>query len=174
MALGLVPNLKFKPRKKQIRYTRERMNYYGPRQRIDGMWDYTVENDGVARPVGYCEGWVERNRSDFGYYVHTHVVEVVLHEQELRRAYVNNYHQSGHINAGEACLCYKTYLLDNELRLNVQMYETTKPCLVCKEPSNMCAEVDTHNFFILCTTHRTKDEVSKLYLRPGVLRIAKS
>lgn len=155
-----------KSRSKSIRYVRERMNYYGPRQRkVDDRWEYTVENDGLIRPVGYCEGWVEHISEEFGYFVHNTAVQIVLHEQELRRAYVEKYHVDGHINAVEACLCYKTFLLDNELRLNVAMYETVKPCLVCKELSNMCAEVDTHNYFVLCATHRTKDEVGKLYLR---------
>ena len=35
------------------------MNYYGPRQRKDGKWDYTCRNDGHIWPVGYCHEYEE-------------------------------------------------------------------------------------------------------------------
>lgn len=164
-----------RPRKKPIKYVRERMNYYGPRQRKeDNHWDYTVEHDTIIRPVGYCAGWTERTEVDYKSFIDHESVKVALAEQEARRAHVAKYHTTGHEHAEEACLCYRVFLLDNALRLNMEMYDTLKPCLICGTVTNMCAEIDTHNFFILCDLHRSKEEVEHLYLRPGIFKTASS
>lgn len=139
------------------------MNYYGPRQRqSDLRWDYTCYNDRTGvYPVGYCRSFPVFTESD---------VQTVFHgSEEARDRYIEKlepfkekYHRDGHGTEEEACECYRQYLLDQRLRLDLVDQHTKSKCVICGEWTQGRAEVDMQQF-VLCDEHRTREHVEQLF-----------
>jgi len=92
------------------------MNYYQPRQRkADGRRDYTAMNDGMVRPVGYCHAY-HPIPDEIPYMT----PEMVRRENDREAAFAHKYHDDGHATEAEARACYKEYLLDHKLELNIE------------------------------------------------------
>lgn len=133
------------------------MNYYGARQReSDKRWDYTSHNRrGGTHPIGYCRktDWTPEMRAEF------HMSDA---EWDKIQAHKEKYHDEGHSTADEACACYRSYLLDNDLRLDHKTRDSQHRCEVCGEWTQGFATV-SHSFrWFLCDAHRNRDEVEKL------------
>lgn len=70
----------------------------------------------------------------------------------------------GHNTAEEAQECYKRYLLDNNLILDHKWSEPFPKCKVCGEiTSGMAFISEAEQYIALCDTHRTKEEVEKIF-----------
>lgn len=139
------------------------MNYFAARQRKDGKWDFTCMNDGHIWPVGYCSIFAltlnpdgEKGRQSM----------MTPSEWDGILAHMDQYHDGGHATKEEAAECYRSYILDNKLRLRVMETTTLHECEVCKTPTKGVAELDT-DLWHLCDDHRNRQEVEKLFSAPG-------
>lgn len=134
------------------------MNYYKARERkVDGKWDYTCGNDDYVYPVGYCHAMPD---------LEDEVYKCCHNEVENIKANASKFHIDGHSTPEEAAECYKQYLLDFNLRLNICEQDTQRKCKICDEWTSLYAMVDSH-IFQLCEKHNTREEVEKLFKRPG-------
>lgn len=151
------------PRKAGVFYDR-RMQFFAPRQRqSDGRWDYTRENSHGVFSVGYCAGWIEHTENDFGFFGKD-FVEIAVRDQDERRKFRDKYHLDGHNSAVDALRCYRIYVLDTQLKLDIKLFETQKKCAVCSAWTDGMAELDHFTHFYLCDTHRIRSVVENLYL----------
>jgi hypothetical protein len=117
------------------------MNHYCARQReSDKRWEYTCKNDYRVRPVGYCNGHFGQGPK---------------------------FHTDGHSSPEEACDCYREYLLDMELRLNLECDGLNK-CVVCGTPTIKRARVEFSSW-PLCDGHRTREQVEKMFKSVGCI-----
>lgn len=148
-----------------------RMNFFAPRQRSgDGRWDYTSENSAGIFSIGYCAGWTEHTPEQIRDTLGSHLIEMVLKEQEQSKKFLTKYHRDGHKTASEAIRCYRNYVLDTQLRLDIKLFETQKKCGVCSTWTDGVAEVDHFTRFFLCDAHRVREIVAELYLDGRVTR----
>lgn len=127
------------------------MNYLAPRQRTsDGRWDFTTKNDDRVFPVGYCSGPRDWKPEHF---------PILGGEFAARAAYELNvvqlahphFHSDGHATRDEAAACYRRYLLDTRTSFPPP-HAPSLPCLVCKEPTDLSADVDGDRY-PLCEKH---------------------
>lgn len=126
------------------------MNYYAARQReSDQRWDYTLENNGRIRPVGYCAPWKEWNQ-----------VDQALSPEAWQRYLINRlkYHDQGHATAEKAQACYKRYLLDNSLTLMHKLATAQHQCAECGEWTSFYADINGQTIF-LCELHNNREGV---------------
>lgn len=143
------------------------MNYYEPREIIGadgkgtGLYHYTQKRDRQIWPVGYCSPWrsCPAGHSAFG----DERECVICNGKGLVK--VEN-PCPGHPTKEEASEHYKQYLLEEELRLDGQASNAMYPCTVCGEYTKGFAEMLHGGHWILCDTHRTKEEVAKLFEAP--------
>lgn len=141
------------------------MNYYEALQReTDKRWDYTQRRDGRTWPIGYCRGWDESPREDLLEQYGEDRGEMIHRAQEERRPHQARYHENGHETSEEACECYKSYLLDQHVRLDgAQTVDTQHRCEVdgCDEWTQKLASVE-HRSFHLCDGHRNLETLREL------------
>lgn len=133
------------------------MNYYAARQREkDKRWDYTVMNDHVVHPVGYCRPYRDLEGDPI-------VGLTVTPEYLIKvRAFANKHHSEGHATPEEAQACYREYLLDQHLELHRKHLDAQFKCLVCGTYTEEYAEID-HVTYVLCGVHNNRAEVEKLF-----------
>jgi hypothetical protein len=75
----------------------------------------------------------------------------------------------GHATEAEACQCYKRFLLDTRLDLNVPLpADTQKRCARCQAWTSRAAMVDHSHHWDLCDTCRTKEVVAELMPTPSI------
>jgi hypothetical protein len=144
-------------------YSPNRMNYYGPRQRQgDKRWDYTCKNDGHTYPVGYCapfRRWTDEELARFGF-----SRQMVEADEKLEAGH----HEGGHATEGEACECYKKYLLDRYLRLGQVDANHQNRCEVCGEFTQLYATIPSEmKHWVLCERHNTREGVEKVFPAPS-------
>lgn len=92
------------------------MNYAQARQRqTDGRWDWSVRNDDLTWPAGYCAGW--KDWTPEGAHVIGVRVEQLRADQESKSGLFRaKYHTDGHTTKEEAERCWWEYEIDQELR----------------------------------------------------------
>jgi len=134
------------------------VNYYSAKQRKDGKWDYTCQNDNFIYPVGYC------HLPD----VTNEVYNLFPEDVKCITENSDKFHECGHETQEEAEECYKQYILDFQLRLKTEDKNTQRKCQVCGEWTTLLAIVDT-KMFQLCDEHNNRDEVEKLYGKVGMI-----
>lgn len=139
------------------------MNYYSARKRsTDGKFDFTCENGTGAFPVGYCHAfwryWEAKSYRG---------PKLSPEQIEAETRFMEKYHDSGHDTPEEAEACYKDYLLDHELKLNLKASDQQRKCRVCKEFTEFYAMIGTASLFFLCLEHNNREQVSLLYDRPA-------
>ena len=133
------------------------MNYYAARQRtLDKRWDYTCQNKRTGTyPVGYCHktDWTPEKRA-----------ECHMSDAEWQRIQSNQskYHDDGHATEQEAQACYRSYLLDNHMRLDGMHSGTQRQCVVCGNWTQKFASVNHSFHWDLCDIHRTEEKVREL------------
>jgi hypothetical protein len=128
------------------------MNYLKARQRkSDGKWDYTLENDGVIYPIGYCSAYREPN------------IPINPDRLKTMRDFSIKHHSEGHSTPEEANQCYKKYLLDQRLTLMQQYIDVQHKCAVCGEFTQCCVSIDGWHKYTLCEKHNNREEVEKLF-----------
>lgn len=128
------------------------MNTYQVLQRKDGKWDFTVTNDSITQPVGYCAPYRE-------------VAKVSLVNQRWYEDYLaekDKYHGHGHDTKEEAAECYRQYLLDRKLHLMMAYIDEQKKCEVCRQWTGLYASCDMLNW-TLCQDHNNRAEVERLF-----------
>jgi hypothetical protein len=139
------------------------MNYYGARQRKEGGFDYTCMNDGHVWPIGYCTGWREWKDVDV---LLPQQNERGRQEREAERARIALYHTDGHPTEAEAGACYRRYLLDHRLRLDMRCSgDMQRRCQApdgCEAWTQTAAEVDNGHTWFLCDAHRNRETVELL------------
>jgi hypothetical protein len=69
----------------------------------------------------------------------------------------------GHATEQEAQDCYKRYLLDHRLNLDMTMNDTQRKCCICGEWTQKAAEIDNGQIWDLCDAHRNRETVEKLF-----------
>lgn len=69
----------------------------------------------------------------------------------------------GHETQEDAELCYKAYLLDNELLLNRKISNQMLRCRVCKKYTDGYARVGEYHMYVLCEEHMTREHVANLF-----------
>jgi hypothetical protein len=143
------------------------MNYYQARQREkDHRWDYTKGNDDDIRPVGYCAGW--REWKPFDLYDEAHNDQWKREWEEKLLPHKDKYHSDGHATAEEAAECYKRYLLDHRLKLNLKDPNSAHKCEACGDLTQFLADLDSH-YWILCERHNNRETVETLFESPGAI-----
>lgn len=144
------------------------MNYYQARQRTTGRWDYTVMNNRLVSPVGYCQGrfdtiFPERRDPSWSWYLDD---EHYAHERAKVLPFAAHYHDDGHATEDEANACYRRYQLDQRLRLDGgeggHAYYRCQAPGGCTTLTNRYAELDHLSLFHLCDEHRTREVVEQL------------
>lgn len=149
---------------KSSAYFDRRMQFFAPRQRqSDGRWDYTRENNHGVFSIGYCAGWCEYTENDF-VNLGNSFRELALQEQAELAKFKAKYHKDGHTCANDALRCYRIYVLDTQLKLDVKLFETQKKCAVCSAWTDGVAELGYAALYYLCDTHRVRKVVEDLYL----------
>lgn len=138
------------------------MRYYSARQRRDdSRWDYTVLIDGLVFPVGYCAGLPDMDSptimAEFGGERSALYLEYKMQIEKNRE----HYHATGHGSRAEARQCYKRYLLDTDMKLDLSIHNAQHRCMVCGTWTQGMAVV-AHKFFILCDEHRKRVEIENL------------
>lgn len=128
------------------------MNHFKARQRKDGRWDYTCRNDNYIFPVGYCDEY--------------RPLDDRFPADPVYDANKDKHHTSGHATPEEARECYNRYLLDQQLRLNLESTDTQRRCQVCQEWTSLFADLDCH-IYELCEKHNNREEVEKLFKGVG-------
>lgn len=126
------------------------MNYYEPKKRLDGRWDYTRN----GAPTGYC---CEYRDIDPKFATDAQI--------EQYRATAHKHHTSGHETELEARECYKEYLLDHGLNLDREMSHAQHKCRVCGEWTSKFAEIG-NQLIVLCEQHNNRGEVEKIFQAP--------
>lgn len=109
------------------------MNYQQARQRkSDNRWHFTNMRDDVSTPLGYCA------------------------EPSSPCC------QGAHDTAEEAAECYKRYLLDKRLNLNMGKSDSMNRCRVCGDWTKDIAGINGSVAWLyeLCDRHRTREDVS--------------
>ena len=130
------------------------MNTYEPKQRIgDKKWDYTRNN----YPTGYCAEYRE---------IDTEVIPVSESQLAEWRETSHKHHTEGHETEAEACECYKQYILDHHLRLNLKMSDEQRKCEVCQAWTQSYADAQMR-IFTLCDKHNNRETVESLYPPPS-------
>lgn len=143
------------------------MNYYQARQRIsDKRWDFTCMNDRRVWPVGYCADWTEYTDADY-----ERLPGLEREVKETLLPHRDKFHGHGHETAEEACRCYRQFLLDTRVRLDLTHPEYQRKCAKCGAWTNAAAEVD-HEIFDLCDEHRTREVLEELF--PNISSITSS
>jgi hypothetical protein len=137
------------------------MNHYKARQReIDQRWDYTSGNprEGI-HPVGYCHRYRPFSVERCAWMT----AEMCEQENAKEAPFVAKYHTDGHATEEEACECYRTYLLDQRLRLwdPPPDPDTLNKCVVCGVYTAGMAELQMQHWW-LCDEHRNRVEIEKL------------
>lgn len=149
------------------------MRHYAARAKEStGRWDYTITHDGATWPTCYCAGrfetvWPETPTNAalaaFG------SLEAYQLARETRQAHAAKYHDDGHATAAEACACYKTFVLDHEIRFvpdgGAGEVDTLHRCQApgCTEYTGGGAVWSgTSRQFNLCAAHRTREVVDGL------------
>lgn len=140
------------------------MNYYRVRERQDGRFDMTVENDHRIQPVGYCAGW--HDWPDW-----LQMMSPEQHAQHLRDR--EKYHSTGHATAEEAAACYKQYVLDTRLRLHLRYADVQHRCAVCDAWTDGYAEVEMRHY-TLCPEHNTRAQVEAMFTLTADVEIVSS
>lgn len=134
------------------------MNYYSALQRkADARYDYTLQNNGVAFPVGYCAGWREWDDQTISLAFSSRE-----HYETWRREHerlIPKYHTDGHATYEGACACYRQYLLDTSIRFGTDT-NTQRKCVECQTWSTGFATIGSL-IFPLCEVHQTRDDVEK-------------
>lgn len=126
------------------------MNYSDARQRqSDGRWDYTTN----GHPVGYCREWRDWDEV-------TRALSPAAYAQYV--ADKDKYHSHGHATEDEARECYRDYILDHQLRLNLVNSGTQSKCEICGEWTQKYAMLP-FQIFKLCDLHNNREEVEKLF-----------
>lgn len=131
------------------------MNYYEPKQRNDGKWEYTRNNG----PTGYCQKFKPFDKE---FVERFHITET---EVEKHNRFADKYHSHGHESFEEACDCYKQYQLDHQLQLNHEDVNQQRKCAVCGEWTTKFAMLDC-KLWHLCDEHRNREEIEKLHTAP--------
>lgn len=142
------------------------MQHRKARQReSDGRFDYTVADRHGVSPEGYCHAyrpWTdEQVRIIFG----GDEAEVTAQREKLEAEtapFREKYHDDGHATVAEAEECYRTYLLDQRLRLDGKMTNQMLQCQVCGAFTQGLATVGGSRSYVLCDPHRTRAWVSGL------------
>jgi hypothetical protein len=139
------------------------MRYYAAKQRkTDGKWDYTMTSGDFTQPVGYCASfvdWTPQQLKALG----LEGTDPIL---TLARSHREKHHECGHETQSEAEECYKTYTMDQRLRLMVVNEEVQRKCEVCGKWTGLSAMIDT-KMWDLCEDHNNFLEVEKLYVAPA-------
>ncbi len=140
------------------------MQFFAPRKRqSDGRWDYTRENSHGVFSIGYCAGWIEHSEEDFNF-LGKDFIDLAVRDQDERRRLQEKYHLDGHVSAAAAVRCYRIYVLDTSLKLNIKLCDTQKKCVSCGAWTDGVAELDHFTRYYLCDTHRVRAVVENLYL----------
>lgn len=141
------------------------MNYYAARAReSDKKFDYTCMNDGVVWPVGYCHAYGPFDEKDLGP-VFMGDANRMARENEENGRHAHKYHRDGHATPGEACSCYRQYLLDHRSRLHAKKKEaaqTLEKCAICGAWCSNMGEVGNWHHWFLCDEHLTQESLEKL------------
>lgn len=144
------------------------MNYYAARQRSDDKrWRYTRQNDGVTWECGYCiefKPWTAETMSRF-----MSSEGAAVEAARLNAKYEplkGNYHSDGHATKEEAEACYRKFLLDTQLRIDLFNKDQQEKCAACDAWTQKAAMVDT-TIFHLCDEHLTREQVERLYPAVG-------
>lgn len=137
------------------------MRLYTTLQRKDGRFDFTCQYDERAFPVGYCAPYKEWKDGELGISADSLLVK----EYEK---FKDKHHDNGHATREEAVACYREYLLDSKLSLNLESDNTQHKCQVCGEWTNLSAHLDMDRWD-LCSEHNNREEVEKLFeLSPDI------
>lgn len=144
------------------------MNYFRPLKRAgDERWDFTVTNDGITHPVGYCAGWQEPAKTEQNAHIYPYLVDHAKKMQEHK----HKFHTDGHETFEEAVECYRQYQLDTTLRLDGEDPESQQKCEECGTWTQGRAIV-AHQSMVLCDEHRTREVVERKFV--GSSEIASS
>jgi hypothetical protein len=129
------------------------MNYYKARQReSDQRWDYTCSNKRTGcYPVGYCHEWRDWSEN---------LKNSKEYEKYLQ--FKHKHHSDGHATAEESEGCYKEYLIDHRLNLDMKFNNMQRKCEVCQSYTESFAEIDGISI-VLCNEHRSLEEVKKRF-----------
>lgn len=151
--------------KVEVYFARERRDAAGTSL---GVWEYVVEiDDGRVMPTGYCRPWLDKTEADF-IKEHGAYLGAQRFEQHLRRAkWKDKHHSTGHISKTEACKCFRSFRLDQELTFSPISYiqqATGVLCILCKRPAVQRAEfIGGGARFLLCGDHATKASVDEVF-----------
>lgn len=138
------------------------MNYYAPRQRRDGRWDYTRKNNNDIWPEGYCSKYTE-----WWIYLEKQGWPCNAEEKTCYEKHKDKHHTDGHATAEEASQCYRQYLLDHSLRLGEKCSEGERHrCKICGRWTQLYATVVNHSIWDLCEEHNNREEVEELFEAP--------
>lgn len=150
------------------------MNHYNASQRkVDGRYDYTIRNDGLVSPIGYCAGKPSLTKED---YIRSFGEAGGRMFDSLMMEYENHktqYHSDGHSTDIEACNCYRRYELDHvKYRIDLSEWHgcdypgcsSSTKLAVSMGPGHMV-------MYTLCEAHHKRECLEELYL-PGSLKVS--
>lgn len=145
------------------------MNHDGPRERTDGTWGYTTNNSHFTIGIGYCRPLEEfsettieclwgGDRDRYGAYMTPY----------REAAAAGKFHDGGHASAGEACDCYKQYLLDFHLKFFPEVSDPkhldkcqVDGCEVFTSGHGECG-IGFSDHWHLCADHRNRQAVEPM------------
>jgi hypothetical protein len=91
------------------------LNYAQARLRqSDGRWDWTVRNDDLIRPTGYCRGWDDTPLDEVAARIGMPLA-MLEQDRAQHEPFRDKYHTDGHATKQEAERCFRDYQLDHEL-----------------------------------------------------------
>lgn len=132
------------------------MNYYSAQQDEDGKWFFTCN----GYPTGYCQEYKEFSEDDIKNF---YISESQIKEHEDTKT---KHHCCGHDTYGEACECFKQYMLDHRLRLGLKMSNQQLKCEACGDWTQNYIEID-YRVMPLCEKHNNRETVESLYKAPS-------
>lgn len=140
------------------------MNYDQPRQIESGpnggKWHYTSRNDGRIYPIGYCSRYADCPAC--GGYSFTSVNPCATCDSTGVVELAPADRCPGHDTADEARAHYRAYLFDKRLRLDGEMSDQQKKCVVCDAWTTGYATLDHTWLEVLCDKHRTRAVMENL------------
>jgi hypothetical protein len=133
------------------------MNHYAVRKReCDGRYDFTCQNNGAVWPVGYCCHFIDLTEEEQQKYC------LSDERLEIFRSHANKHHSSGHATPEEAAECYRQFMLDQNLWINLRSEELLR-CLVCQTLTHSRVRIGSIDYWPMCETHNNRAEVEQLY-----------
>jgi len=140
------------------------MNYLSARQKVDGKWHYTCQNNNRVWPVGYCSPHAECP------VCHGEACFSTVFKEEYGGTPCVNCNNTGfilkedacqgHDTEEDACEHYKQYLLDN-IRYTKSSSSMHK-CRICGEWTTGIADVSMSQYYTICEEHQNRESMATI------------